>query len=220
MNLNLEEEIWKEIQGYEGLYAVSSKGRVKNIMSGKVLKNKIDGAGYLAVGLKGKNYNIHRLMAQAFIPNPDNLPQVHHKDENKLNNVISNLEWVSASKNVRHSIYKQSFRINQYTLGGEFIKTWDSLHQIERETGLKRQTISKVCKGKQTHAYNYKWRYLDKDYKKEMYKKLNVFKDEKLIATFNSVPEAAKELGINSRSIYTSLYNDFNLKGYKFQYLD
>lgn len=219
MSQNTREE-WRPIQGYKGLYAVSNKGRVKNLETGKVLKNKIDGAGYLAVGLKGKNYNVHRLMAQAFIENPLSLPQVHHKDENKLNNDISNLEWVSASKNVRHSIYKQSFKINQYSLDGEFIKTWDSLRQIEHETGLKRQSISKVCKGKQTHAYNYKWQYLDEDYKKEMCKKINVFKNEKLIGTFNSVPEAAKELGINSRSIYTSLYNDFNLKGYRFQYID
>lgn len=99
------EEIWKDIEGYEGLYQVSNQGRVRSYKSGKetILKNTIRGDGYQFVSLcnksKPKQAYIHKLVAQYFIPNPNNLPIVNHKDCNPSNNSIENLEWCSYSYN-------------------------------------------------------------------------------------------------------------------------
>ena len=102
-------EEWRDIQGYEGLYMVSNLGRVKSLnyhRTGKerIMKPSDNGHGYLFVVLckdgKDKNCRINRLVAQAFLPNPDNLPEVNHKDENKYNNCVENLEWCDRSYNV------------------------------------------------------------------------------------------------------------------------
>ena len=107
------EEIWRPIPGYEGLYEVSSYGRVRSLdrfivdslghrrfYKGKVLSPIKDKYGYLSVKLqKGNKHNIHRIVAQVFIENIDNLPQVNHKDENKSNNRVDNLEWCDQAYN-------------------------------------------------------------------------------------------------------------------------
>ena len=101
----MKKEYWKSVVGYEGLYMVSNWGRVKSIKFGKerILKPVTNSSGYLLVGLYKNNiekkYSVHRLVAEAFIPNPYNLPQVNHKDENKQNNVVSNLEWCTHEYN-------------------------------------------------------------------------------------------------------------------------
>ena len=116
-------EIWKDIQGYEGLYQVSNLGRVKSL--GRFIESRLKGVdkvwkaerilktckrtnGYIGVGLrknvKGKNFNIHRLVAIAFIPNPDNLPQIDHINADKTNNNVNNLRWVTAKENVRNPL--------------------------------------------------------------------------------------------------------------------
>jgi len=103
------EEIWKDIQGFEGLYKISNFGRVLSFKKGKMKNLCIDKDGYLVVNLykKNKNHNkkVHRLVADAFIPNPNNLPEVNHKNENndKANNYVDNLEWCTKSKNMKHS---------------------------------------------------------------------------------------------------------------------
>lgn len=108
-------ERWRWVPGYEGLYLVSDMGRVMSVPrkvvhgpnTGRVLKQTYCGSGYLRVSLcsKGasKAFSVHRLVAEAFIPNPDEKPQVNHKDGNKSNNVLANLEWVTASENTIHS---------------------------------------------------------------------------------------------------------------------
>ena len=107
------EEIWKDIQGYEGLYQVSNYGRIrsfkrmKNNKEARQFKLTPNSTGYISVGLRknGKKilYQVHRLVAESFIPNPENKPQVNHIDGNKTNNHISNLEWVTASENTQHA---------------------------------------------------------------------------------------------------------------------
>ena len=104
------EEIWKDIEGYEGLYMVSSLGRVKSLVGRyknvTILKERYKKNGYGSITLyknkKPHTYLVHRLVAQAFIPNPNNLPQVNHKDENKQNNCVENLEWCDAKYNINY----------------------------------------------------------------------------------------------------------------------
>ena len=96
-------EIWKDIKGYEGLYQVSNLGRVKRVTTGRVLKQFPNKQGYLLVSLcktgKQKSFAIHRLVAQAFILKPENKPEVNHIDEDKTNNMVSNLEWCTRVEN-------------------------------------------------------------------------------------------------------------------------
>ena len=115
-----EEEIWCPIKGYENIYEVSDKGRVKSLKFGKerILKLGITTDGYLMVKLlkngEKKNLLVHRLVAQTFIPNPDNLPEVNHKDENKENNSVQNLEW--CDRKYMEQEFKEWLRINQNQL--------------------------------------------------------------------------------------------------------
>lgn len=168
------QEIWKDIEGYEGCYQVSNLGRVKSLMYGKekILKAQVVTNGYLAVSLckegKIKKHTIHRLVAKAFIENPDNLPQVNHRDENKTNNTIQNLEWCSAEYNMNYgNRNKRSVESNtnnpkksKQVLCVETNKIYPSVMQVKREFGFSNSNISKVCLGKIKSAYGYTWRYI------------------------------------------------------------
>lgn len=110
----LEQEIWKDIKNYEGLYKISNLGRVKSLpkyagrsyRKEKILKTYLDKNGYVKVILCKNNrtrfLSIHRLLAEAFIPNPNNYPQINHKDENKQNNSLNNLEWCTCKYNINY----------------------------------------------------------------------------------------------------------------------
>lgn len=161
------EEIWKPVVGYEGMYEVSNLGRVKSLNyknTGKevVLKaysNK-SGKGYYKIHLCKNGVvdwpYVHILVAQAFIPNPDNLPEVNHKDENPANNCVENLEWCTHKYNSGYSNEKE---ICQYSLDGVLIRVWPSMQKIEQELGYKYQNISACCRGLQKTAFGFIWKY-------------------------------------------------------------
>ena len=221
------EEIWKEIAGFPN-YAVSNRGRVMNLKSGKVLKNKLNANGYKDVGLyngdgtKRKYVMVHRLMAQAFIPNPDNLSQVNHIDENKCNNDVSNLEWVTASQNTKHSAHKFSCKINQLSLDGEFIRQWESSKQIKRELGFDSSNIIKCCKNKHKQVYGFRWQYADPEQQRKVNRPVAALtKDGEFVAKYRSATEAARCLKISEGCIRKCLNGKYkSTNGLRFIYLD
>lgn len=222
MNLNLKEEIWRDIVGFEGEYEVSSKGRVRNLKTGRILGGGYDSSGYRFVNLKGKQISVHRLTALTFIPNPHSLPQVDHLDEVKTNNNVSNLRWVSASENQRHSAHQKSCNINQLTLDGQFIRQWESSHQIERETGYHATHIIKSCKGKRKQAYGYKWEYADPEQQRKHNSPVAALtKDGEFVAQYRSAAEAARFLKISTTQIYYCLNGTCkSAHGLRFIYID
>lgn len=180
------EEIWKDINGYEGFYQVSNLGRVRSMdryvngnhitcdfqfMKGKIRKPVQDKLGYLRVSLRKngsyKAYLIHRLVAEAFIPNPDNLPCVNHKDENPGNPRVDNLEWCTVDYNLKYSnvaerINKFKFRkVIQYDLNMNEIQRWNSLKEASKFINTPQQNISRCCRGKCKTCGKYIWRYDD-----------------------------------------------------------
>lgn len=155
----MDKEVWKDIIEYPG-YQVSNYGRIRSF-DGEIKTLSSNGNGYLVIYNKGKKYYIHRLVAEYFLPNHDNLPIVNHKDECRSNNRVDNLEWCNTKYNIRYSIAK---KINQYTIEGKFIRTWDAMMDIVRELGYNKSIISKCClhKPKNKSAYGFKW-YFDDD---------------------------------------------------------
>ena len=163
-------EIWKDIKEYEGHYQVSNLSRVKSIKFGKerILKPVTDRHGYSIVGLwknnKQKTYKVHRLVAEAFIPNPYNLPQVNHKDENPLNNNVNNLEWCNSKYNcnfgtrIERISKRRSKTVLQYDLEGNFIREWKSTAECGRN-GFNQAHVAACCQGKLKKHKDSIWRY-------------------------------------------------------------
>lgn len=173
-----------------GLYQVSNLGKVKSLnriaksknesikhIQGKELKINCDKMGYPIVMLskegKRETKRVHKLVAKAFIKNPNNYTMINHIDGNKTNNNVNNLEWCTQKHNIQQAyllglskrrLGKQnvlSKTVNQYSLDGEFIKQWECTMQVERELGLNNKLISNCCRGNTNKAYGYIWRYVD-----------------------------------------------------------
>ena len=155
----------KDIKGYEGLYAIDEDGNVWSYRRNKFLKHTLNNSGYHMVNLcvddKRKKCLIHRLVAEAFIPNPDNKPQVNHKDEDKSNNCGSNLEWCSIEYNnnygtrVKRGVEKRLKPV--YCI--ELDKTFKSQTEAAEELGINRGNISHCCRGKLKTTGGYHFRY-------------------------------------------------------------
>lgn len=173
---NIEGEEWRDVIGYNGLYQVSSSGRVKSLKFGKdkILRQGKNKYGYLYVKFykdgKSKILQVHRLVAQAFIENPNNLPMINHKDEDKTNNIVDNLEWCNNYYNITYGTCQQkkseklinrqdqSKQVYQYNTQGELIKIWESTMECKRN-GYTQSSISACCRGELKSHRGYIWSY-------------------------------------------------------------
>lgn len=164
-------EVWKDIDGFEGIYQISSKGRVKSLSRKQSTKERVrvfsmSPSGYMRMVLSFNNKRVtisaHREVAKAFIPNPNNLSTVNHIDFDKTNNCIENLEWASYKENINHS-KKHGRRFHkpviQRSIDGEFIKKWYSAYSVEKELGYFSTLISRCCLGKQKTHKGFKWEF-------------------------------------------------------------
>ena len=166
------EEIWKDVLDYEGLYQVSNFGRVKS--NWKILSPADNGNGYKHIVLTKNGIQtdklVHRLVAEAFLPNPDNLPCVNHKDENKSNNFIENLEWCShkynlyygnALKKMTKQVRKKcGKKIYKCSLDGTPIMGYKSVRDAAYENNLKPTNICNALKGRTKTAGGFIWCYV------------------------------------------------------------
>lgn len=176
------EEIWKDIVGYEGYYQVSTLGRVRSVdkivkgkngstrfVKGQILQPNLS-EGYLMVGLskngRHSTIRVHRLVAKSFISNPKNKRTVNHIDENKLNNVVENLEWATDKENCNHGnrTIKSSIGrykpIEQLFLNGAPVKVHRGIKLASEDTGIPQSKIVDVLKGRKKQTHGYKWRYI------------------------------------------------------------
>lgn len=179
-------EIWKDVVGYEGRYQVSNMGKIRSVHyhRGQSIKERAqrkDKDGYLCIGLYKNNGGIfkksHRLVAEAFIPNPDNKPEINHKNGIKTDNRVENLEWVTSSENKKHAFRVLKRKISgSYAVhpkgkdnpnskpvlqikNGNVIAKFDTIINAAKESGAHRSAISKVCNGKRKQAGGFSWRY-------------------------------------------------------------
>lgn len=179
------EEIWKPVKDFEDKYEISNMGRVKSlqrevrgisnckrIFPSKILKQSNNGYGYYIVNLcknnKPKISYVHRLVAQAFIPNPDNLPEVNHKDENKANNCVDNLEWCTSKYNANYGTRNERFTSKKREKYSKMVvkknledKTIEIIPMYEavKQKGVHYASLIRTCKGLNKTCAGYKWEY-------------------------------------------------------------
>lgn len=190
---NIPGEVWKDIIGYEDTHQVSNYGRVRTkdrivkytngkvyCYRSKILRVRVNKSGYCVVFLSNKRYlksesskRLHQVVLSAFVSKPKNCNQINHKDENKQNNVLSNLEWCDAKYNVNYGTRAERFRqkvindprrskkVRQISISGELVRIFPSLNQISREYGYKPVHIREVCTGKLKSAYGYRWEWME-----------------------------------------------------------
>lgn len=183
-----EEEVWLPVKEYEDRYAISNKGRIKSLervnnygrrIKEKILKASMTSTGYRLVTLlkdgKIKGVTIHRLVANAFLPNTKKEPCINHKDGNKLNNNVENLEWCGYSFNNKHALdnglrkpawsgkfnsnHPRSRKIVQYTIDMGKVKEWNSIREASKFFGVSEGGICDCCKGNHKTFHGYVWRY-------------------------------------------------------------
>jgi hypothetical protein len=262
-------EIWKDIKGFEGRYQVSNLGRVRSLdwhgHKGRMLKLKINKMwGYYRLNLAHpdgyiKSVSVHRLVAMAFIPNPDNLPEVNHKDENKLNNVVcfnpdgsidterTNLEWCTGLYNLRYGTRTERMNklvneprmrpVNQYDFNGNLLHTYKSITDASKAIGVSTRTMFSICSKSGAHStHGFIFRYADDkspwvNYNPDLCRgneerKRTVEQYDKhgnFIRSYESVNEASRITGISRRWIHGICNPERSYKsahGYVFKYSD
>lgn len=184
-------EIWKDVKGYEDLYQISNEGRLRSLdkmvlcrnghrrkVPGRILKPRILSNGYIQYmlsedGIK-KYFYAHRLVAIAFIPNGEGLPEINHRNEIKTDNRVENLEWCNSSYNNRYGtkIERQNTntnrdytknnmrKVNQYALDGQLIAQYEGIRIASKVTGIPEQSISKCCRKIMHQTHGFKWGYV------------------------------------------------------------
>lgn len=186
-----DKEQWKPIPQYEGLYEVSDKGNVRSVAQytchhtvvprpkPRMVRAGLTHDGYARVTLskygEQRHATVHRLVALAFIPNPDNLPQVNHKDENPQNNSVDNLEWCTGKQNCNYGQHCQRIKdrlnrkhhlakpVAQLDRDGDVIQIYKSVSEAARQMGVRSENISRCCNGKNSLSCGYGWKYVDND---------------------------------------------------------
>lgn len=238
----MEEEIWKDIPGYEGLYQASTLGRIRSFCykQAKILKPWLD-PDYLIVQLKGKNYKVHRLIALTFIPNPNNYPQINHKDEDRTNNRVNNLEWCTNEYNANYGTRNERIRkillekelgnnkkgILQYDLDGVFLREFKSETEALKSLGKLTSRVTSLWQ--RDSLYGYMWKLKESEeyplqispYSKtpNHCKKIFTFNDKnEFLQKYNSIKEASLDLNVSCKTIRTYLQNGNLYKGIKFIY--
>lgn len=207
------EEVWKDIPGLEGYYKCDKLGNILSLNYNKtgiqkILKPNKGDRGYYSVQLKGKIYTVHRLIAKTWIPNPDNLPQVNHKDENKLNNRVENLEWCTAKYNINYGTCIQ--RSSAAQKGFQ--------HSLETK-----QKISDSLKGKKNYMYG-------KHHSEETRMKISesqkdkkpvvCLKDNQIIKKYDSIQDTKKD-GFTPSNVCRCCKGKLkSYKGFQFSYAD
>lgn len=187
-NMN-DKEQWKPIPQYEELYEVSDKGNVRSIAQytchhtvvprpkPRIVKAALTHDGYVRVTLSNhgvqKHFTVHRLVALAFIPNTNHLPQVNHKDENPQNNSVDNLEWCTGKQNCNYGKHCQRIKerlalknhlakpVARLDRDGDVIEIYKSVNEAARQMGVRGENISRCCNGRYSHSCGYGWKYVD-----------------------------------------------------------
>lgn len=171
-------EIWKDIHDYEGLYQASSLGRIRSVdryvtqkgrgkaftglRKGKIIKQRLQNSGYFVVWLskqgKVRALTVHRIIATTFIDNPENMGDVNHKDGDRKNNCVSNLEWCTRSQNIKHSYEKLNHKINGKPVRCiELGSAYSSAAEASRQMGINASGISNAASGRTKTSGGYKW---------------------------------------------------------------
>lgn len=155
------QEIWKDVVGASEYYQISNLGNIRNKITGEILKPSTSGP-YLHIELRygiNKYFSIHRMVAEAFIPNPFNFRCVNHIDENKRNNRVDNLEWCTYQYNCRYGkgALQRNHKVIQYDMAGNALKIWDSMKEASEKLNIKYQNISRCCRGKSKSAGGFMW---------------------------------------------------------------
>lgn len=218
------EEIWRKKQGFSN-YFISNYGRVKSSKTEKIKTLRFNEDGYVVVSLCSDNkskkvFRVHRLVGELFCENPNDYPQINHKDGDKQNNVYTNLEWVTAEMNVQHAILNEIIRttdntnvcVDKLDLNGDVVGYFKSISSAAKSIGVKVRRIRNCCAGRTRSCGGFKWRISNQQIK--IYENYNhesfrstpkQVKVTNLIdgcfIVYNSINSASKAFNISSRSV-------------------